>query len=89
MKSLTREDQVISFPYMNRRKIESIPEPFHTAMKTSRTWSNEKERAEETVTNCLRVHFPENGDEDAVIELKVGWQHGFHILNLFGLEDMT
>jgi len=68
--------------------IENLPEPFRTGMKTSNLWRKEKERGGLAVTNCLSMYLPETENEDALFILRIGYQDGFNISNLFGLGDL-
>jgi len=67
--------------------IENLPEPFRTGMQTSNLWRKEKERGGLAVTNCLSVYLPKKKNEDALFIVRIGYQDGFNISNMFGLGD--
>ena len=67
--------------------IENLSEPFRTGMKTSNLWRKEKERGGLAVTNCLSVYMPEKTYEDALFVVRIGYDDGWNISNLFGLGD--
>jgi len=68
--------------------IENLPEPFRTGMKMSNLWRKEKERGGLAVTNCLSMYLPETVGEDALFILKIGYNDGWNISNLFSLGDL-
>jgi len=67
--------------------IENLPEPFRTGMRTSNLWRKEKESGGLAVTNCLSVYMPKKDNEDALLVLRIGYEDGWNISNLFGLGD--
>jgi hypothetical protein len=66
-----------------------IPEPFRTAIETSKLWRQEKERGGLEVTNCVTFDFPETYNEDVIVKLRINYDSGFDMSNLFGFGDLV
>jgi hypothetical protein len=67
--------------------IENLPEPFRTAMTTSKLWCEEMETGGLAITNGLSMHMPETHNDDAFLVLRLGYDQGFNIFNMFGLGE--
>jgi len=67
--------------------IENLPEPLRTGMKMSNLWGKEKERGGLAVTNCLSMYLPKTNNEDAFFVVRLGYDDGFNVFNLFGFGD--
>jgi hypothetical protein len=67
--------------------IENLPEPFRTGMKMSNLWRKENESGGLAVTNCLSMYLPKTNNEDALFVVRIGYDDGFNISNLFGFGD--
>lgn len=67
--------------------IENLPEPIRGGLKTSNTWRREKENGGLAVTNCLSIHMSEKSEEDALFVIRIGYHHGWSMVNLFGFGE--
>lgn len=57
-------------------------------MRTSKLWREEMERGGLAITNGLSMYMPETHNDDAFVVLRLGYDQGFNIFNLFGLGDL-
>jgi len=76
-----------TFAFMSRHMIQEIPEPFRTAIKTSKLWRQEKESRGLEVTNCVTFDFPETYNEDVIVKFRINYKSGFDMSNQFGIGD--
>lgn len=67
--------------------IENLPEPFRTGLKMSNLWRKEEERGGLAITNGLSMYLPETRNEDALFVVRLGYDDGYSIFNLFKLGD--
>lgn len=67
--------------------IDKLPEPFQTAIKTSKLWKDETKRGGLSVTNSLCLYLPERINEDAFLVIRMGYVEGFKVSHLLGLGD--
>ncbi|KAK2796022.1 hypothetical protein FQN50_009642 [Emmonsiellopsis sp. PD_5] len=84
---LPQEDRYWSFSCMGRHMVKNLPEPFHTGMKMSSLWKEEKKRGGLAITNCLSIQLPKTLNEDALCVVRIGYDDGFRICNMFGFGD--
>ncbi|OJD23307.1 hypothetical protein ACJ73_05343 [Blastomyces percursus] len=84
---LPQEDRYWSFSCMGRHMVEHFPEPFCTGMKMSSLWKEEKKRGGLAITNCLSIQLPKTLNEDAFCVVRIGYDDGFRICNMFGFGD--
>jgi hypothetical protein len=72
---------------MSRHRIENLPEPFRTGIKTSNLWRKENESGGLAVTNCMSLYLPETDGEDGLFVARIGCDDGFDICDVFGFGD--
>lgn len=78
----------MAFEFMNRSKVELLPDIFRSGMRRSNLWLSEEQRGGLMVTNCLSVHLPLQSYEDAFFITRISYDWGFHIANMFGLGEL-
>ena len=62
--------------------ISKFPEPFKSAIQTSRLWK--WERAQHlTTTGCFATLFPKDNTQDVSVTMWCGNDDGYHLTNLF------
>jgi hypothetical protein len=79
--------QYCSFSFVNRERVESLPEPFRAGVESSGLWKKEKEREGLAITNCLSIYIPETENKDVLFLVRTGYQDGWNIFNLLGFGD--
>ena len=84
---LPAESQYFSFSMTGRHMVEDLPEPFKTGIKTSNSWREEINSGGFAVTSCLSLSLPEKVHEDVLLQVKIGYNEGFHFFNWLGFGD--
>lgn len=77
----------MGFEFTSRNKVELLPEIFCLGIKTSNLWLSEEKTGGLAVTNCLSVYLPQKGYEDAFFIMRISYDWGFQIADIFGLGD--
>ena len=67
--------------------IENLPETFRTGVKMSNLWRKEEDRGGLAIINGLTMYLPETRNEDALFVVRLGYDDGYNIFNLFRLGD--
>lgn len=70
------------FPLQSRERMETLPEPFRSAIGMSNGW------AEQTgvpwVKDCLTIILPEIVNQDGYVVMRISYDIGFEISKLYG-----
>lgn len=69
-------------------RISSFSEPFRTAIQNSHLWKSERERRESS-SSCVTVMIPSDPEQDTCINILVGYDDGFRLREMFGLQQVT
>ncbi|KAJ5790048.1 uncharacterized protein N7518_007059 [Penicillium psychrosexuale] len=82
-------DDYCSFSYTSRTMIENMPEPFRSGIGTSNLWKEALRSNGLNVTNCMSLHIPEMGGEDAYLIVRLGFQYGYLMANVFKFGSLS
>jgi len=68
-------------------RISSFSEPFRVAIQNSHLWKSERERRELS-SGCVTVMIPSDPEQDTSINILVGYDDGFRLREMFGLQQV-